>query len=84
MQEETTREAPDDAHRRGCGCPLCALMGVVGQVAGRHSLFFNHLAKAEIELLKAFKSLIDQRISSLEKADDSNAVSKKATRIDVE
>lgn len=84
MQKKSTKDTPHDSHNDSCECPLCALMGILGQVRRSHSPFFNHLANAEIELLKAFKSLIDHRLTSLEGGNDPEAQSKKATRIEVE
>ncbi len=84
MQGSMTEEMPHDESRQACGCPLCALMGMVGHARRQHGTFFHHLGNAEIELLKAFKSLIDQRITTLESEADPEAHSKRATRIEVE
>ncbi len=84
MQGNTTQDTHHDASGQACGCPLCALMGMVGHARRQHGTFFHHLGNAEIELLKAFKSLIDQRITTLESEADPEAHSKRATRIEVE
>jgi hypothetical protein len=44
----------------------------------QHGDFFSHLRKARIEVLRAFRTLIDERISSLEKQ------KKKVTKVKVE
>ncbi|MFP3870759.1 MAG: hypothetical protein ACLFVT_07795 [Syntrophobacteria bacterium] len=44
----------------------------------RHSDFFVHLHNAQIELLRAFRSVLDGKITSLEKQ------KKKVTRVSVE
>ena len=84
MPENASQNTPHDEERQPCRCPLCALMGMVGHSRRKHGSFFHHLGNAEVELLKAFRSLIDQRITSLEVETDPDAHSKKATRIEVE
>jgi hypothetical protein len=59
-------------------------MGMVGHARRRHGTFFHHLGNAEIELLKAFRSLIDQRINSLESESDTEGCRSRATKIEVE
>lgn len=49
--------------------------------SARKSKFFDHLTKSKIELLKAIRSIIDEKIESLEKASSSK---KKVTKIEVE
>ncbi|HEX15730.1 MAG: hypothetical protein DRG33_00375 [Deltaproteobacteria bacterium] len=46
-------------------CPLAALMFKARELRERHSPFWEHLTRARIELLEAFKSLIDERIEKL-------------------
>lgn len=65
-------------------CPFCFLMKVMKEKKARHSEFYNHIYNAQIEVLQAFKSLIDGRISALEKRGSGKAKSKKATKIKVE
>jgi hypothetical protein len=50
----------------------------------KHNEFFTHIFNARIEVLQAFRSLIDQRISTLEKKKNSRPEGKKATKIEVE
>jgi len=65
-------------------CPFCLLMKTAAKSRKKHSAFFNHLMNAQIELLQAFKSVIDDQISSLEKKKDRMADTRKATKIRVE
>ena len=65
------------------GCLFCSLMKTVRSATEKHSAFYSHMFNARIEVLQAFRSLIDQRISVLEKK-KSSTEGKKATRIEVE
>jgi uncharacterized protein Veg len=49
---------------------------------GKKSTFFTHLHQSQIELLKAIRSLVDDRIGELEKKKEGGR--KKTTRIEVE
>ncbi len=69
---------PDDEY-----CPFCFFLKSVRSAKERHGAFYSHMYNARIEMLQAFRSLIDQRISSLEKR-KSSAEGKKATKIEVE
>ena len=59
-------------------CPLCAMLSACEKTMGQHSQFFEHLKKAEVEVLQAVRSLIDERIKAHEKP------AKKVTKIKVE
>ena len=48
------------------------------QAKDRHSGFFTHLGNARIEVLRAFRTLIDEKIASLEHQE------KRVTRVKVE
>ncbi len=76
-QKDETRKR-EECQQDTC-CPFCYLMRTV-----KESEFCSHLYNAQIELLQAFKSLIDTRISSLEKKKSSTSGKKKATKIEVE
>lgn len=84
MNDSTTNDPSHDQAKQDCECPLCALKGMVDLARKRHGSFFHHMGNAEMELLKAFRSLIDQRISSIEARCDPEAHRKRATRIQVE
>ena len=49
---------------------------------GKNSTFFSHLHQSQVELLKAIRSLVDDRIGELEKRKERGR--KKATKIEVE
>jgi len=49
--------------------------------SAKKSKFFEHLTKSKIELLKAIRSILDEKIESLEK---SSSPKKKVTKIEVE
>jgi hypothetical protein len=61
-----------------CYCPYCHSNRIVQEAKEQYSGFFNHLRQARIEVLKAFRTLIDERISSLEEN------KKKVTKVKVE
>ena len=76
--EEEPRER--DYHRdHGPECPFCAAMGAFSRRKKRHPEFFDHLRQAETEVLKAFRSLIDERLE--EGREEENP--RKATKIKV-
>lgn len=84
MEESRTQTPPEEDKFHEMPCPFCLLMKTVSKTTGKHSAFFNHLMNARIELLQAFKSVIDQRISCLEERKKRMADTKKATKIKVE
>jgi hypothetical protein len=51
---------------------------MIDQAKDQYSGFFTHLRRARIEVLRAFRTLIDERISSLEES------KKKVTKVKVE
>ena len=65
-------------------CPFCRFWRAVRSTKEKHNEFHTHIFNAQIEMLQAFKSLIDQRISTLEKRKSSKQEGKKATKIEVE
>ncbi len=83
-KDETRR--PEDDHRERESrqghdpeCPFCAAMGVFSRRKSRHPDFFDHLRQAETEVLKAFRSLIDDRLEEAQEEDQP----RKATKIKV-
>ena len=64
-------------HERCC-CPFCLTSRMMEEAEEAYGGFFNHLRKARIEMLRAFRTLIDERISSLEKQ------KKKVTKVKVD
>lgn len=73
----------DQPRSDGLECLFCSLVKSVRSATEKHSAFYTHMYNARIEVLQAFRSLIDQRISSLEKR-KSSAEGKKATKIELE
>jgi hypothetical protein len=65
-------------------CPACLLMRALKGRLTRYSGFFDHLYEAQMEMLRAFRSLVDARITALEGRKSSHQNEKRATRIDVE
>ncbi len=67
-----------------CRCPMCQMMQALGSVKGPAGPFWDHLINARIEVLRAVRSLIDERIDHLEKKKAEKGGEKKATPIKVE
>ena len=65
-------------------CPACFLVRAMKERRTKYSGFFDHLFNAQIELLRAFRSLVDARIAAIEKRKLHDEPEKTATRIEVE
>jgi hypothetical protein len=65
-------------------CPVCILVKSMQERRTRYGAFFEHFFNAQIEMLKAFRSLVDNRIAAIERLKAPPAQEKRATRIDVE
>ncbi|SMC16706.1 hypothetical protein SAMN02746041_00143 [Desulfacinum hydrothermale DSM 13146] len=82
---------PDEEQKKGsehsesprCHCPMCRMMDALGGAKHRGGPFWDHWTNARIEVLRAMRSLIDERIDHLEKK-KSGGKEKKATKIQVE
>lgn len=61
-----------------CHCPFCLTRRFLDEGKERHEEFFTHLNQARIEVLLACKSLLEKRISRLQKG------KKKVTRVKVD
>ena len=48
-------------------CPVGRFFSDLEKISERKSAFFEHLNSSRIEFLKAIRSLVDERIDSLEK-----------------
>lgn len=83
MSETQTGESRHNEERSAC-CPFCFFVAGVQESKKRHRGFFTHMMSAQIEVLQAFKSVLDQQINSLENRRSTLAESKKATKIEVE
>jgi hypothetical protein len=64
-------------------CPVGRFFMDLDKVWGSRSQFHKHLDQSRIEFLKALRSLMDERIDTLEKR-QSGKDKKKATKIEVE
>ncbi len=84
MAEKKTQTETKQSEQHDMYCPFCFLMKTLKESKTKHHEFCQHIYNAQIELLQAFKTLIDTRISSLEKRKKEVTTPKKATRIKVE
>ena len=64
------------------GCPVARFFTEMEKTYGKKSSFFAHLHQSQIELLKAIRSLVDDRIGDLEQKKEGGR--KKVTKIEVE
>ena len=48
-----------------CNCPVGTLLRDIERTFGKKSNFIDHINQSRIEILKAFRSLIDERIEDL-------------------
>lgn len=63
-------------------CPVGKFFHELGKGAGKRSKFQKHLHRSRIEFLKAIRSLVDERIETLE--EKGTEANEKATKIEVE
>ncbi len=73
----------DEPQAESMNCLFCSLIKTVKDAKEKQGAFYTHMYNARIEILQAFRSLIDQRISNLEKRKEGSE-GKKATKIVVE
>lgn len=71
-------EGKAEMGHQSCCCPFCLSRRMMEEAKEEYSGFFSHLRNARIEVLKGFRTLIDERISSLERQ------KKKVTKVKVE
>ena len=64
-------------------CPVSTFITDLEKTFGRKSQFYNHMTRARIEFLKGVKSLLDDRIETLEKKGIKKAGAK-LTKVKVE
>jgi hypothetical protein len=77
-KEEKTREAESVK----CHCPYCRFMEKFSWKRRRNEEFWEHLDKAHIELLEAFRSALDSEIQRIKKRKD--RTSEGLTKIEIE
>jgi hypothetical protein len=79
MNEKTRKAEGDERVRHEtCMCPFCWGQRVLHDQVERYGDFFSHLNQARIEVLLAFRWLLDQRIADLQRN------KRKVTKIEVE
>lgn len=66
-----------------CECPFGRIFRDLDRTIGRKSQFCEHLTRSRVEFLKAFRSLMDERIEDLEKKAKEGR-GRKITRVEVE
>jgi len=66
-----------------CDCPVGAFWGDLERTFGKQSNFLDHITRSRIEVLKAIRSLIDERIDGLGNK-EAKTNSRKIKNIDVE
>ena len=64
-------------------CPVGRFFAELEESSQGKAKFFQHMNQSRVEFLKAFRSLLDERIDGLEKRQEARS-EKKATRIKVE
>ncbi len=84
MSEKTEETREQNVFHPEDFCPACLFIKALMERRTRYSDFFDHIHNARIEMLRAFKSLVDAEIASLEKRKAGHEEEKRATRIEVE
>jgi hypothetical protein len=64
-------------------CPVGRFFADLEKMSGKQTTFLKHFNRSRIEFLKAIRSIVDDRIESIEKQ-GSKKGKKKATKIEVE
>ena len=64
-------------------CPVCRFFQELGKVSKKKSQFFDHMNLSQVEFLKAIRSLVDERIETLD-ARRGTRQERTATKIEVE
>ena len=64
-------------------CPVCRIFQELGKFSKKKSQFFDHMNLSQVEFLKAIRTLVDERIETLD-AKGQPREEKTATRIEVE
>jgi hypothetical protein len=75
---KTETEGEEKVRHEPCMCPFCVGRRFLHDQVERYDDFFSHLNRARIEVLLAFKSLLEERIADLERK------GKRVTKIEVE
>jgi hypothetical protein len=75
---KTENTGTSEERHTTCCCPFCLSRKFMEETRLSYGSFFTHLNRAKIEMLLAFKSLLEDRIASLEKRQ------KKVTKVKVD
>jgi hypothetical protein len=75
--------ASKDATEKLCKCPVGIFFKDVERIFGKKTRFIHYMTRSRIEVLKGIRSLVDERVNSLEKG-LSGGGGKKATKIKVD
>ncbi len=54
-----------NSEREDCHCPYCTFMDMFSIERKRNEEFWKHVDRAQVELLEAFRSLIDKKIDHI-------------------
>jgi len=71
----------DNSKENVCGCPIGTLFRDVEKTFGKKSNFIDHMTQSRIEVLKAFRSLVDDRINDLDRKKSASGKKKKKKRM---
>lgn len=83
-QQDKHEHETEKSQDSRCQCPICRMRHLMGSGKGVGKPFWEHVTNARIEVLRAVRSLIDERIDHLEKKKAGKGGEKKATPIAVE
>ncbi|MDX2501277.1 MAG: hypothetical protein QNL14_12345 [Deltaproteobacteria bacterium] len=68
-----------------CNCPIGTFFRDVEKTFGKKSNFIDHMTQSRIEVLKAFRSLVDDRINDLDRKKSASGKKKKRmTKVEVD
>lgn len=66
-----------------CRCPVGSFMRDVEKTFGKKSKFVDHMTQSRIEVLKAVRSLVDERIDELDRKKSASG-KKRMTKVEVD
>ena len=66
-----------------CRCPVGTFFSDVEKTFGKKSSFINHMTQSRIEVLKAVRSLVDERINDLDRKKSAPG-KKRMTKVEVD
>ena len=66
-----------------CSCPVGTFFKDVEKTFGKKSKFIDHMTQSRIEVLKAVRSLVDERIQDLDRKKSASG-KKRMTKVEVD